>query len=70
MNRRFSKPGFNPNAGVMIGGSVLPWQILYFAVSISASLVVAYVRWQLYEKRFLRLKAFSPPAHTRTWCRG
>jgi peptidoglycan/LPS O-acetylase OafA/YrhL len=69
MNRRFPKLGLDPNAGVMVGGSVLPWQILHFAVSIFASLVVAYVSWHLYEKRFLRPKAFSPPTRTRAWCR-
>jgi hypothetical protein len=68
MNRLFGKLSFDSNAGVMVGGSVLPWQILDFVVSISASLVVAYVRWHLSEKRFLRLKAFSPPTRARAWC--
>ena len=64
MIRLFAKLGFGPHTGITIGGSVLPWQILYLAVSISASLVVAYLSWHLYEKHFLRLKAFFP-THTR-----
>ena len=70
MNRFFGKLSFDPNAGVMVRRSVLLRQVLHFAVSISASLIVAYVRWHLSEKRFLRLKAFSPPTRTRAWCRG
>jgi hypothetical protein len=68
MNRLFGKLSFDPNAGAMVRGSVLLWQILHFAVSISASPVVAYVTWHLSEKRFLRLKAFSPPTRARAWC--
>ncbi len=43
MNRLFAKLGFDPNAGVTVGGSVLPWQVLYLAVSIPASVAVAYL---------------------------
>jgi hypothetical protein len=60
MNRLFAKLGFNPDTGVLLAGSVLPWQLLYLAVSSAASLLVAYLSWHLYEKHFLRLKAFFP----------
>jgi peptidoglycan/LPS O-acetylase OafA/YrhL len=60
MIRLWAKLGFGPHRGITIAGSVLPWQILYLAVSISASLIVAYLSWHLYEKHFLRLKAFFP----------
>ena len=60
VDRLVAKLGFNPNADVTIGGSVLPWQALYLTVSISASLALAYLSWHLYEKHFLRLKKFFP----------
>ncbi len=60
MNRLFEKLGFNPNRGLIIGGSVLPWQMVYLAASFAASLAVAYLSWHLYEKHFLRLKVFFP----------
>jgi peptidoglycan/LPS O-acetylase OafA/YrhL len=60
MNRIFSKIGFDPESGIIIGGSVLPWQMLYLGVTISFSLVIAYLSWHLYEKHFLKLKAFFP----------
>ena len=60
MNRLFAKLGFDPESGVVIGGSVLPWQMLYLAVSISFSLICAYLSWHLFEKHFLKLKAFFP----------
>jgi peptidoglycan/LPS O-acetylase OafA/YrhL len=58
MNPLFAKLGFDPIAGVTLGGSVLPWQILYVALASAASLLLAYLSWHLYEKHFLRLKAF------------
>jgi peptidoglycan/LPS O-acetylase OafA/YrhL len=58
MNRVFTKLGFDPLSGVTIKGSVLPWQILYIVVASAASLVLAYLSWHLYEKHFLKLKAY------------
>jgi peptidoglycan/LPS O-acetylase OafA/YrhL len=60
INRLFEKIGFNPGAGPVIAGSMLPWQMVYLAASISASFAVAYLSWHLYEKHFLRLKVFFP----------
>jgi peptidoglycan/LPS O-acetylase OafA/YrhL len=60
MNRLFTKLGLDSRDGVVIGGSVLPWQILYIVLASLVSLAVAYLSWHLYEKHFLRLKAFFP----------
>jgi peptidoglycan/LPS O-acetylase OafA/YrhL len=60
MNDVFLKIGFNPDSGVVIGGSILPWQMLYLGAAISLSLICAYLSWHLYEKHFLKLKSFFP----------
>ena len=41
-------------------GSPLPGQIMYWALAISASVVVSYASWHIYEKQFLKLKRFFP----------
>lgn len=60
MNDVFLKIGFNPDSGFVIGGSILPWQMLYLGTAISLSLICAYLSWHLYEKHFLKLKSFFP----------
>jgi peptidoglycan/LPS O-acetylase OafA/YrhL len=60
MNDVFLKIGFNPDSGVVIGGSILPWQMLYLGAAISLSLICAYLSWHLFEKHFLKLKSFFP----------
>jgi len=60
MNDVFLKIGFNPDSGFVIGGSILPWQMLYLGCAISLSLICAFISWHLYEKQFLKLKAFFP----------
>jgi hypothetical protein len=60
MNPIFKKIGFDPDSGIILGRSVLPWQMLYLGTAISLSLLCAYLSWHLYEKHFLKLKAFFP----------
>ncbi len=60
MNDVFLKIGFNPDSGFVIGRSILPWQMLYLGCAISLSLICAFISWHLYEKQFLKLKAFFP----------
>jgi peptidoglycan/LPS O-acetylase OafA/YrhL len=60
MNPIFTSIGFNPDSGIVLMRSVLPWQMLYLLTAISLSLLCAFLSWHLYEKHFLRLKAFFP----------
>ncbi len=66
LNRLFAKLGFDPYSGITVAGSLLPWQLLYIAVSILVSFVIAYLSWHLYEKHFLKLKAFFSRPGVRT----
>jgi peptidoglycan/LPS O-acetylase OafA/YrhL len=44
-----------------IGGSKLPGQLLFYAISIVLSGVAAYASWHLFEKHFLKMKRYFEP---------
>src|SRR5438067_11111815 len=69
-NRLFAKIGFNPDHGIVIGPTVLPWQMWYILVSTAASLAVAYLSWHLWEKHVLRLKVLFPTRKRRLAAKG
>lgn len=54
--------GHNPLLGTfwMIGSSQLPGQMVFYAISITLTVVVAMISWHVYEKHFLKLKKLFP----------
>ncbi len=48
-----------------IMGSELPGQLLFYAVSTAATLVLAWLSWHCFEKHFLKLKRFFPAKRRR-----
>jgi len=59
-NRLFQKYHITSHLLVPFGGSMLPGQLLYILLAIVASLILAWLSWHLYEKHFLKLKAWFP----------
>jgi len=53
---------FKPAQFPLVGGSAVPAQLAFHAVSILATLALALVSWHLLEKPFLNLKRFFPSA--------
>jgi peptidoglycan/LPS O-acetylase OafA/YrhL len=39
---------------------MLPGQLLYIALAITLSFILAYLSWHVYEKHFLKLKVLFP----------
>ncbi len=47
---------YNPNDAALVGGSRLPAQLLYVALTTTASIAAALLSWNLLERHFLKLK--------------
>jgi peptidoglycan/LPS O-acetylase OafA/YrhL len=48
---------YGPDRFLMVGGSRLPGQILFYFLSTLGALAVAWLSWNLYERHFLSLKS-------------
>ncbi|MEM8836058.1 MAG: acyltransferase [Planctomycetota bacterium] len=49
-----------PERWPLIAGSMVPMQIVFYAVSTLLTLFAAWVSWHLFEKQFLKLKKYFP----------
>jgi peptidoglycan/LPS O-acetylase OafA/YrhL len=50
------------DAFATLASSQIPGQLLFFAVSTALACLMAWLSWNLYEKRFLALKRYFPSA--------
>ena len=51
---------YGPAQFLTLGGSQLPGQLLFYALSMPLAVAAAWVSWHTYEGQFLRLKRFVP----------
>jgi peptidoglycan/LPS O-acetylase OafA/YrhL len=56
---------FTPASLPALAGSLIPGQIVFYAVSTALAFVAAWVSWYAYESRFLALKRFFPRAEAK-----
>jgi peptidoglycan/LPS O-acetylase OafA/YrhL len=51
---------YGPSKFMMVFGSQLPGQFIFYVMATSVTIVAAWVSWHLWEMPFLRLKRFFP----------